>query len=143
MARPVPDGFHTVTPYLVVEDAGRLIDFLTAAFAATVLGSHRRPDGKIAHAEVRVGDSILMMGSVQADTKPIPAALYMYVPDCDAVYRQALAAGGRSIAEPKDQFYGDRHGGIIDPSGNTWWLATHIEDVSEQELARRAAAAAR
>jgi PhnB protein len=141
MTKPVPDGFHTVTPYLVVEDAGRLVDFVTAAFDATIISSHKRPDGKLAHAEVKIGDSILMTGSAQGDTKPIPTALYMYVPDCDALYRRALAAGGTSIGEPKDQFYGDRHGGVKDPCGNTWWLATHIEDVSEQELARRMAAA--
>jgi PhnB protein len=141
MTKPVPDGFHTVTPYLVVEDAGKLIDFVTAAFGATVRYAHKRPDGKVAHAEVKVGDSILMMGSAQGDTRPIPTALYMYVPDCDALYRRALAAGGTSVGEPKDQFYGDRHGGVKDPCGNTWWVATHIEDVSEEELARRMAAA--
>ena len=81
-----------------------------------------------------------MMGSAQGDTKPIPAALYMYVPDCDDLYRRALAAGGISVGEPKDQFYGDRHGGVKDPCGNTWWVATHIEDVSDEELARRMAA---
>lgn len=141
MTNPVPEGYHAVTPYLVVEDAGRLIEFLTAAFAATVLSSHQRPDGKVAHAEARIGDSILMMGSAQGDTKPIPTALYLYVPNCDELYRRALAAGATSISEPKDQFYGDRHGGIKDPCGNTWWVATHIEDVSQEELTRRMSAA--
>jgi PhnB protein len=139
MPKPVPDGYHTVTPYLVVEDAGRLIEFLTAAFGAKMRSSHKRPDGKVAHAEVGIGDSIIMLGSAQGDAKPMTTALYMYVPDCDALYRRALAAGGISIGEPKDQFYGDRHGGVKDPCGNTWWVATHIEDVSEQELMRRMA----
>jgi PhnB protein len=139
MPKPVPDGYHTVTPYLVVEDAGRLIEFLTAAFGAKVRSSHKRPDGKVAHAELGIGDSIIMLGSAQGDAKPMTTALYMYVPDCDALYRRALAAGGISIGEPKDQFYGDRHGGVKDPCGNTWWVATHIEDVSEQELMRRMA----
>jgi PhnB protein len=141
MPKPVPDGYHTVTPYLVVEDAGKLIEFLTAAFGAKVRSSHKRPDGKVAHAEVGIGDSIIMLGSAQGDAKPMTTALYMYVPDCDTLYRRALAAGGISIGEPKDQFYGDRHGGVKDPCGNTWWIATHIEDVSEQELMRRIAGA--
>jgi PhnB protein len=140
MAKPVPDGFHTVTPYLVVEDAGQLIEFVTKAFGATLRFAHKRPDGKVAHAEVQIGDSIVMMGSVQGDTKPIPTAIYMYVPNCDELYRRAVAAGGSSIGEPADQFYGDRHGGVKDPCGNSWWVATHIEDLSEQELARRMAA---
>ena len=141
MPKPVPDGYHTVTPYLVVEDAGKLIEFLTAAFGAKLRSSHKRPDGKVAHAEGGIGDSIIMLGSAQGDAKPMTTALYMYVPDCDTLYRRALAAGGISIGEPKDQFYGDRHGGVKDPCGNTWWIATHIEDVSEQELMRRIAGA--
>jgi len=141
MPKPVPDGYHTVTPYLVVEDAGKLIEFLTAAFGAKVRSSHKRPDGKVAHAEVGIGDSIIMLGSAQGDAKPMTTALYMYVADCDALYGRALAAGGISIGEPKDQFYGDRHGGVKDPCGNIWWIATHIEDVSEQELMRRIAGA--
>lgn len=140
MVKAVPDGFHTVTPYLVVEDAGQLIEFVTKAFGATLRFAHKGPDGKVAHAEVQIGDSILMMGSVRDDTKPIPTAIYMYVPNCDELYRRAIAAGGSSIGEPADQFYGDRHGGVKDPCGNSWWVATHIEDLSKQELERRMAA---
>jgi len=140
MVKPVPDGYHTVTPYLVVEDAGALIDFLTRAFGAQTRYSHRGPDGKVAHAEMQIGDSVIMMGSAHGDTRPLTMALYLYVPNCDELYRQAIAAGGTSIGEPQNQFYGDRHGGIKDPSGNSWWVATHIEDVSEQELERRMAA---
>jgi uncharacterized glyoxalase superfamily protein PhnB len=124
----------------VVEDAGVLIDFLTRAFGATTRYAHKRADGKVAHAEMQIGDSIVMMGSAHGDARPIPTALYLYVPDCDELYRRAVAAGGTSIGEPKDQFYGDRHGGIKDPSGNSWWVASHIEDVSQQELERRMAA---
>jgi PhnB protein len=141
MPKPVPDEYHTVTPYLVVENAGTLIDFLTAAFDAKLRHSHQRPDGRVAHAEMSLGDSIIMMGSAQGDTKPMPTALYLYVPDCDALYRRALAAGGVSISEPKDQPYGDRHGAVKDPCGNSWWVATHIEDVSPQEIERRMSAA--
>jgi len=140
MAKPVPDGFHTVTPYLMVEDAGELIEFVTQAFGATLRYAHKRPDGKVAHAEVQIGDSIVMVGSVRGDTKPIATAIYIYVPNCDELYRRAIAAGGISIGEPADQFYGDRHGGVRDSCGNSWWVATHIEDLSEQELERRMAA---
>jgi len=139
MVQAVPEGFHTVTPYLVVEDAGTLIDFVTRAFDAQLRYAHRQPDGKVTHAEVKIGNSIVMLGSARGDSKPIPTALYLYVPNCDELYRRALAAGGTSIGEPKDQFYGDRHGGVKDPCGNSWWVATHVEDVSEQELERRMA----
>jgi PhnB protein len=140
MVKPVPDGYHTVTPYLVVEDAGVLIDFLSRAFGARTRYSHKGPDGKVAHAEMQIGDSIIMMGTARGDSKPLTMALYLYVPNCDELYRQAIAAGATSIREPQDQFYGDRHGGIKDPSGNSWWVATHIEDVSDQELERRMSA---
>ncbi|MGI8746081.1 MAG: VOC family protein [Bryobacteraceae bacterium] len=143
MAKPVPDGYHTVTPYLAVANAAEFINFVKAAFGATEMYSHKRPDGSIGHAEVKIGDSLVMIGQAGGEWKPMPAALYVYVPDCDSVYRGAIAAGGVSLAEPKDQFYGDRHGGVKDPAGNQWWIATHIEDVAPEELARRAAASGR
>ena len=92
------------------------------------------------HAEVRVGDSIIMLGESGGPFPPMPTCLYLYVPNTDAVYKASLNAGGTSIREPADQFYGDRVAGVKDPSGNQWWIATHIEDVSEEELARRAEA---
>jgi uncharacterized glyoxalase superfamily protein PhnB len=134
--KTVPEGYHTVTPYLVVPDAAAVIDFVTAAFGATLLHAARRPDGSIMHAEVQVGDSRVMIG--QSADRAMRAMLYLYVPDVDATYRQAVAAGGVSIAEPADQFYGDRHGAVSDPAGNQWWIATHFEDVSPDEVARRA-----
>lgn len=143
MTKPVPDGYHTVNPYLTVANAAELLDFLKAAFGATELYSHKLPDGGIGHAEVKMGDSIVMIGQAGSDWKPMPASLYVYVPDCDAVYRSAIAAGGVSLSEPKNQFYGDRHGGVKDQAGNQWWIATHIEDVSPEEIARRAAASGR
>lgn len=137
---PVPDGYHTVTPYLIVEGVAKLIDFMTQAFGAKE--SHRTtlPDGSIMHAEVRIGDSAVMMGEAKGQWKPMPASLYLYVNDTDAVYQRALQAGASSIMEPADQFYGDRNAGVKDPSGNSWWIATHIEDVSPGELAKRAEA---
>lgn len=92
------------------------------------------------HAEVKIGDSVIMMGEPMGDFKPMPGSIYLYVKDTDATYRKAIQAGAVSIMEPADQFYGDRSAGVKDPLGNFWWIATHIEDVPPEELARRAAA---
>ena len=136
--RPIPEGYHSVTPYLTVENVAPLLDFLVRAFDAEVRYKMERPDGSIGHAEVRIGDSFVMMGGATGQWPPMPCALYLYVENTDAVYRRALDAGAVSIMEPADQFYGDRNAGVKDPSGNLWWIATHIEDVSPEELARRA-----
>ena len=138
--QPIPDGSHTITPYLVVEGVPKLIEFLKQAFGAQELGRMARPDGGVMHAEVKVGDSKLMMGEPMGDWKAKPCSLYLYVEDVDAVYQRAIQAGGTSVSEPSDQFYGDRTGGVIDPSGNYWGIATHVEDVSHEEMAKRAAA---
>jgi uncharacterized glyoxalase superfamily protein PhnB len=135
--KPIPDGYHTITPYLMVFGVSKLLEFLKQALDAQVEYCLKNPDGSVMHATARIGDSMVMMGEAKGDWKPIPASLYVYVPDVDTVYQRAVAAGGKSIMEPADMFYGDRHGGVIDPSGNTWWIATHIEDVSEAEVARR------
>jgi PhnB protein len=135
--KPIPEGFHTVTPYLLVTDARRLIEFLKQAFGAELVHLSTRPDGGVMHAQVRIGDSPVMMGEVTGEWKPMLGSLYLYVPDTDAVYRRALQAGGTSVMEPADQFYGDRNAGVKDPVGNVWWIGTHIEDVSEEEMARR------
>lgn len=135
----IPDGYHSVTPYLVVEGVGKLLDFVKQAFdAKEVHPPMRRPDGSVMHAEMNVGGSIVMMGEPRGDLPPMPAALYVYVTDADAVYRRALQAGATSVMEPADQFYGDRSGGVKDPCGNLWWIATHKEDVSPEEMKRRA-----
>jgi PhnB protein len=138
--QPIPDGYHSVTPYLVVQGVGKLIDFLTQAFDAQEFFRMPRPDGTIAHAEVRIGDSIVMMGEAMGELKPMPSSIYLYVNDTDAVYKRALQAGATSMMEPADQFYGDRRGGVKDPVGNIWWIATHQEDVPPEELAKRAEA---
>jgi PhnB protein len=140
---PVPDGYHTVTPYLVVVNAAKLIDFLKRAFDGKETVCHTNPDGSIGHAEVRIGDSAIMMGEARGEWKAMPCAIYLYVPDTDAVYQRALQAGATSIMAPANQFYGDRHGGVKDPCGNLWWIATRVEDVSPEELKRRAEAHAR
>jgi PhnB protein len=137
MVTPVPAGYHRVTPYLVVADGEGLLTFLQNAFQAEVLTRTLRPDGAIANAEVRVGDSMLMVAQAREPWKPMPTGFYLYVPDTDAVYQAAVAAGGVSTLEPSDQFYGDRNAGVQDPWGNNWWIATHIEDVDEAEIQRR------
>ena len=138
--KPIPKGFHAVTSYLTVPGVAKLIDFLKHAFEAQELGRHALPDGRIMHAAVKIGDSIVMMGEPAGPQQPRPCNLYLYVEDVDTVYRRAVAAGGKSINEPQNQFYGDRSGGVEDPSGNCWWIASRVEDVSEAELARRFAA---
>ena len=141
--RAIPEGYHTVTPYLVVEGVPKLIEFLTRAFDAKEVFRMAMPDGTIRHAEMQIGDSRVMMGEAQGPQRPIPAMLHLYVADADAVYERALRAGATSIAPPTDQFYGDRSGGVRDMCGNQWWVATHKEDVPADELARRAQAAQR
>ncbi|HXU34615.1 MAG TPA: VOC family protein [Thermoanaerobaculia bacterium] len=135
--KPIPEGYHTVTPYLVVDEAARLLSFLEAAFDAKVLFRSLRENGEIGHAEVQIGDSRVMLSGTQPQWPALPCAIYLYVEDCDALYAKAIAAGAKSQMEPANMFYGDRHGGVIDPSGNQWWIATHIEDVSPEEIARR------
>jgi uncharacterized glyoxalase superfamily protein PhnB len=139
--KPIPDGYHSVTPYLVVKGADNLLGFVKQAFdAVEVHECMRRPDGTIQHAEVRIGDSVVMLGEASGRWAPRPSTLYLYVHDTDAIYRRALEAGATSLMEPANQFYGDRNAGIQDPSGNFWWIATHVEDVSPEEMKRRAEA---
>lgn len=138
--KPIPDGFHTVTPYLTVKGVARLIDFLKRSFGATETERMTQPDGRIVHTEVKIGDSVVMMGEPGGDAKEMPGAIHLYVDDVDTTYRRALQAGGMSLREPEDQFYGDRSAGVRDPSGNVWWIATHKEDVPLEEMKRRAEA---
>jgi uncharacterized glyoxalase superfamily protein PhnB len=140
-AKPIPEGHHTVTPYLTVRDAAQVVDFLKQAFRAEMTHEPlNRPDGKMAHAEVKIGDSRVMLAEESEMAKATPASLYLYVSNVDGVYQQALKAGGKTIMEPTDMFYGDRCGGVKDPSGNSWMIATHKEDVAPPEIARRAEA---
>jgi PhnB protein len=141
--KPIPDGYHTVTPYLTVQGVPKLIDFLKQAFEAREIECMAQPDGTVRHAEVRIGDSVVMMGEARGEQAPMPSAMYLYVNDTDAVYKRALRAGATSLREPADQFYGDRSAGVKDPSGNYWWIATHQEDVPPEELKKRAEAAMR
>jgi PhnB protein len=124
-----PEEYHSVTPYLVVQDVPRLIDFLTQAFDAEELLRMPREDGTIMHAEVRVDDSIIMMGQPEDKSNTMPTVLYVYVEDVDATYQRAMQVDGVSLQDPADQFYGDRTAAVKDPCGNHWYIATHIEDV--------------
>ena len=130
---------RTVAPYLMVTDADRLIAFATEAFGAVLQHRSTRPNGSVIHAEIRIGNSTIMTGEPQRAFDPMPTFLHLYVEDCDAVYQQALTAGAESVMEPQDQFYGDRSGGVRDPFGNLWWIATQVEDLSSEEVERRAA----
>ena len=137
--KPIPEGYHSVTPYLVVRGAEQTIEFLKKAFGAEVVFEPlKRPDGTILHTEVKIGDSRVMLAEGAGEHKPMPCMLYLYVRDVDAAYKQALAAGGAKMKDPEDQFFGDRTAGVKDPAGNHWEIATRKEDLSPQELQRRA-----
>lgn len=136
--QPGPDGFHTITPYLAVGDAARLLQFLRDAFDAEETERLTLPDGRIMHAEVKIGDSTVMIGQARGDWTPMLGSNYLFVTDTDAVYDKALAAGATSLMEPADQFYGDRNAGVEDPLGNLWWIGTRIERLSKEEMQRRA-----
>jgi PhnB protein len=127
---PLPEGYHSVNPYIVVEGAERLIAFLVAVFGGVEQGRTLRADGGIEHGDVRIGASLVMLSEASAAYPARPCVHYCYVDDVDATYRAALAAGARSILAPTDQPYGDRCCGVVDPFDNRWWIATHLRDVT-------------
>jgi PhnB protein len=143
--KPIPDGYHTVTPYMTVRGAAQALDFYKAAFGATEVLRMPMPDGSVAHAEFKIGDSIIMMGEENpawGNKSPqalggTPTGLMIYVPDCDAVFARALAAGATVMKPLENQFYGDRSGTVIDPFGHAWTVATHVEDVPPAEMQTR------
>ena len=149
MVKPIPDGYHTVTPYIPVDGAADAIEYYKRAFGAKERMRMNGPDGSIAHAEIEIGDSLVMVSDPfpQSTVKPprslggTSASIFLYVEDVDAVVRQAVDAGAEIVMEPQDQFWGDRFGTITDPFGHTWSVATHIEDVPPEEMAERAKAA--
>lgn len=134
-----PAGYHTVTPYLIVDGAERLLAFIVGVLDGTEMMRLPGPDGRLGHAEVRVGDSVVMLADVPPSGEATTAMLHLYVADSDATYKRALAAGATSVREPANEFYGDRMSGVQDAFGNKWYFATHFEDVSDDEMARRAA----
>ena len=146
--KPIPEGYHTVTPYLIVNDAARALEFYRQAFGATETYRMTDKSGRVGHAEIKIGDSHIML----ADEHPeigarspqsfggSPISLLIYVEDVDALVSQAVQAGAKLTRPVADQFYGDRTGGVEDPFGHVWYIATHVEDVAPEELERRAAA---
>lgn len=138
--KPIPEGYHTVTTSLAVKGAAKLIDFLKAAFGGEEAFRMPLPSGEIMHAEVRIGDSVVMLTDAMAQP-PTTSSLFLYVNDADAVYRRALKAGASSVSAPTDMFWGDRVAQVKDQFGNHWSIATHKEDVSPQEMEKRAEAA--
>lgn len=125
----IPEGLRTVNIYLHPTGTGEMIEFLKRAFNAEEAARHESPEGTIAHAKIQIGDSILEMGEAHGPYEPMPTGIHLYVADADAVYAQAIQAGATSISEPADQPYGDRFAHVKDPSGNSWFIATHIKDV--------------
>lgn len=140
--KAIPDGYHSVQPYLQVKGAAAAIEFYRRAFEATEIMRMPGPDGRLGHAEIRIGDSIVML----ADEHPergihgpahyggVPMTILLYMENCDAVYAKAIAAGAKSLREPADQFYGDRMAGVEDPFGFQWYIATHVKDVTPEQM---------
>jgi PhnB protein len=145
--KPIPEGYHTATPYLVVNDAAKAIDYYKQAFGANEIMRMQGPNGKIGHAELRIGDSVVMLsdempgGDVRSPQSlgGCTGSVFLYVTDVDSVYNRAISAGGKSTMPVADQFWGDRFGKLTDPFGHAWALATHKEDVAPDEMKRRAA----
>ena len=139
--KPIPDGYHSVQPYLILKNAAGAIDFYIKAFGAKER-LRMEKDGRIGHAEIEIGDSCIMLADEHPEIGAYspehyggsPVSLMIYVTDCDAVYARAMAAGATSEREPTDQFYGDRMAGVLDPFGFKWYIGTHIKDVSKEEL---------
>lgn len=143
--QPIPDGYHSVTPYLIIKDAAKALEFYAKAFGAEELMRFPGPGGKVMHAEIKIGDSPLMMADEFPDMGHLgpstrggtTVSLMLYVRDVDAAFDRAVKAGATVVRPVKDQFYGDRSGTLNDPFGHQWTIATHVEDVSPEEMQRR------
>ncbi len=140
--KAIPDGYHSIQPYLHVQGAAEALEFYKKAFSATERMRMTQDDGRIGHAEIQIGDSVVMLAD-EFPEKGIyspkhfggsAVSIMLYVEDCDAVYQQSLSAGAKSLREPADQFYGDRMAGVEDPFGFQWWLGTHVKDVSPEDM---------
>lgn len=127
------EGFHTITPLLRVNGASKLMDFLKQAFGAKEISLYNQKDGSLMHAEVKIGDSMVMISDSSSEWKPTTCVLYLYVDDTDKRYQKALECGATSLRKPREEFYGDRCAAVIDPFGNQWWVATNKKNVSEGE----------
>ena len=149
MTKPIPEGYNTVSPYLAVDDADAAIEYYKKAFGAEETMRMHGPNGKVGHAELKIGDSRVMLSDPfpQATTRPpkelggTTGSIFMYVEDVDAVFKQAVDAGGTATMEPENMFWGDRFGSVTDPFGHNWSIATHIEDLTPEEIEERGKAA--
>lgn len=138
--KAIPDGYHTVTPFITVEDANGLLEFLGKAFGAERRYFIEAPGGKVGHAEVTIGDSVVMVADPDERDIRATVSIHLYVEDVDRVFKTAVDAGASVVAEPETHFYGDRSGAVTDRWGNRWYISSHVEDVSEEELKKRMAA---
>jgi PhnB protein len=144
-AKPVPEGYHTITPSLTLDNAASTIDWYKKALGAEEVSRSAGPDGKIMHAELKIGDSRFMMNDVMMGGKGpqgyggSPASFWLYVQDCDALFNRAVGAGAKVQMPLADQFWGDRGGAVSDPAGYTWWISTRKEDLTQAEIQQRAA----
>ena len=144
--KPIPDGYHTITPAIIVRGAANAIDFYRRVFGAEVVERMDGPDGSVAHAEIRIGDSIVMLGDENPQygtlspmsTNGTPSSLHIYVDDVDAVFARAISAGAKAKSPIENAFWGDRYGKVTDPFGHDWGIATHIRDMSSAEVKRAA-----
>jgi PhnB protein len=144
--KAIPEGYHSITPYLMFSGAAKALDYYQKVFGATEIMRMEAPDGKIGHAEIRIGDSVIMLADEAPEVKALspktvggtPVGLMLYVENVDDVFKRAVAAGGTVIQPLEDKFYGDRSGTLVDPFGHMWMLATHKEDVAPEEMERRA-----
>lgn len=142
---PVPQGYHTVTPYLIFKDAAPAIDFYKKALGASEVMRMNGPDGRVSHAEIKIGDSLIMLGSAPPNSglgepKSLNGStvnIFLYLPDVDKVFNAAVSAGAKATQHLQDMFWGDRYGTLVDPFGHSWSLATHVEDVSPEEMGKR------
>lgn len=147
--KPIPEGFSTVTPHLIIKGARKAIDFYKKAFGAEELFSMPGPGGAVMHAEIKIGNSMIMIADEfpdwgclsPASLNGSPVTVHLYVPDCDAVFKKATQAGAEAVMPPTDMFWGDRYGKLKDPFGHSWSVATHKEDLTPEECAKRAAEA--
>jgi PhnB protein len=149
--KPVPEGYHSVTPYLVVHDAARALDFYQRVFGAKEVMRMNNPQGRVGHAEIKIGDSLIMLAEETPNSgvrspqslNGSTVSIFVYFEDVDSVFNKALAAGAKEVQRLADMFWGDRYGRLTDPFGHSWSLATHIEDVTPEEMGRRAQEAAK
>jgi uncharacterized glyoxalase superfamily protein PhnB len=139
MTKYMPDGYHEVTPFIVADGANGLIEFVQQAFGARVRFRMDAPGGKVGHAEVAIGESVIMIADPDERDRRASVSLHLYVEDCDRVFKTAVDAGAKVAQEPETHFYGDRSGCVSDRWGNRWYISTHVEDVSDEEMRKRMA----